>query len=115
MICAECGKPSLQLSGAELRAEPQVPESCDSTSPNAIEASNTTRILASCKLMHGLHGTSEKDLTAQETIDILRLVKFLAASIPVGSTNAKNDGCGRLVAGIDFLRLPASRTSALGT
>src|SRR5262249_53434997 len=36
-----------------------------------------------------LHGTSEKDLTTQETIDILRLVKFLAASSPVASTNAK--------------------------
>src|SRR5215831_19340699 len=28
-----------------------------------------------------------------------------AASSPVRSTNAQNDGCGRLVAGIGFLRL----------
>src|SRR2546426_75048 len=33
------------------------------TSANAIEASNTRRILASGKLMHGLHRASEKDLT----------------------------------------------------
>src|SRR6266404_886845 len=42
------------------------------------------------------------------------LSKFLAASSSVRSTNAKNDGCGQLVAGIGFLRLPASSTSALG-
>jgi hypothetical protein len=32
--------------------------------------------------MHGLHGTSEKDLTAQETIDILRLVKIFGGVKP---------------------------------
>jgi hypothetical protein len=62
-------------------ARPRVPTE-EPTSPNAIEASNTTRILASCKLMHGLHGTSEKDLTAQETIDILRLVKIFGGVKP---------------------------------
>jgi|GraSoiStandDraft_41_1057321.scaffolds.fasta_scaffold68191_6 hypothetical protein len=35
-------------------------------------------------------------------------------SSPVGSTNAENDCCGRLVAGIGSSRLPASRTSAPG-
>src|SRR6516225_12120622 len=48
---------------------------------------------------------------AQEGYIFCALSKFLAASSPVGSTNAKNDGCGRLVAGIGYLRLPASRTS----
>src|SRR5262249_49203854 len=38
------------------------------------------------------------------------LSKFLAASSPVRSTNAQNDGCSRLIAGIGFLRLPASST-----
>src|SRR5262249_9904150 len=40
------------------------------------------------------------------------LSKCLVASSDVDSTNAKNDGCGPLIAGIGFLRLPASTTSA---
>src|SRR5262249_28669995 len=42
------------------------------------------------------------------------LSKGWAASSTVGSTNAKNDGCSQLIAGIGFLRLPASSTSAQG-
>jgi hypothetical protein len=44
----------------------------------------------------------------------LRLVEILGGVKPSWLNNAKNDGCGRLVAGIGSSRLPASRTSAPG-
>src|SRR6266566_9563314 len=53
------------------------------TSPNAIEASNTARILASRRLMHWFHGASEQRASlTQETVDILRLGKVFGSIEP---------------------------------
>ena len=55
----------------------------EGTSPNAIEASNTARILASRRLMHWLHGASEQRASlTQETVDILRLGKVFGSIEP---------------------------------
>src|SRR5262249_43362161 len=82
------------------------------TSPNAIKAGNTARILASRNLMHGLPGASEEDLTpATDGRYSAPCRNSWRRQARLAQQNAKNDGCRRLVAGIGLVRLPASRTS----
>jgi hypothetical protein len=47
-----------------------------------------------------VHGCQQAALTRAEPVDFVALSKFFAGVKSGGSTNAKNDGCGRLVAGI---------------